>query len=523
MKQLIYLFVALAILSPLALRAQNEDVSGGAVFEGEPYMAVDPHNADHIVVAWMGYVAFSHTTIKVKTSFDGGTTWSAPVLLPHYSATYESADISMAFGPAGDLYASYIDSRKTPDSGAVYVVRSTDGGLTWGTPAPAITVFSDGSKEPIDRPWLTVSNNTTGADTLYITTKPPSWISLPNRPYFVRSWDHGVTWSAFRYIDSTGYLVGNVIKAPMAAPAVDSAGNFHCIYPTYLPSESINPRYILASHTGANSFNYHTAYTVIGAGGTDTLAKAGARMICDPTNNQHYALFVIGNLLGDLDVYYLQTFDAGATWTSPVRVNDDATANGKMQDLVWSNFDEHGNIIAAWRDRRNAPGTGYSQPSEIWGAVRWHDSAGFSPNFRISDTIVAYDSVYLSGNGNDFMNVAMANDTMSAVWGDVRTGALNIWFSRRAMGTMVPTATQHLVHELTPEVNIYPNPVNDALTIEGDDVREVTIYSVTGRAVLHKNVRRHETTMDVSSLVPGTYVVTVSSGNGVVSQEITKH
>ena len=462
MKNLILLFTA-CFLCCYTGYSQNEDLSNGLVFEGEPYMVIDPANASHIVVAWMGSVALQHVAIKVKASFDGGQTWSAGTYLAHESSTYTSADVSMAFDHSGNLFITYIDSRQSPDSGGVFIRKSTDGGLTFGGSSQVISGFADGTKYPLDRPWLTItSGGGASPDTLYVTTKPAPWVAPPNRPYFTKSYDNGVTWSAWRNIDTVNYLVGSLIQAPMAAPAVDSAGQFHCIYPTYVAAVSLYPRYILASlQRGANNFTRSVACTVTGAGTVDTLAKAGYRLICDPTNNGHYALFSIANLTGDLDVYFIETRNAGATWTTPVRVNDDPSGNGKMQDLVWSNFDEFGNIITAWRDRRNAPGTGYQQPSEIWGAVKWGDSTAFSANFRISDTIVAYDSLYLSGNGNDFLNVAMAQDTLSAVWGDVRTGVLNIWFDRCAMSSGSHVGIQNIVSEKVPQVSIFPDPADN--------------------------------------------------------------
>jgi len=517
------LLISIHILFSSLAFAQNKDISAGAVFEGEPYLAVDPSNPQHLVIAWMGYVPLSHLCIKVKTSFDGGNTWSSANVIKHQSGSYTSADVSIVFDHLGNVYASYIDSRQSPDSGGVYISKSVDGGLTWGASNLVISLFADGSKNPLDRPWLVIGKGSgSSPDTMYVTTKPAPWIAPPNRPYFVRSYDYGVTWSAWKYIDSTGFRVGNVIQAPMAAPAVDSAGKFHCVYPAYYPAESIYPRYILASPGTTSSFSYNVVFSGIGTSPIDTLAKAGGRLVCDPTNNKHYVFFSIQNYSTDLDVYYTETFNGGTSWSTPKRVNDDAIGNGKMQDLVWGNFDEHGNLVAAWRDRRNAPGMGYQQPSEIWGAVKWKDSTFFSSNFRVSDTIVAYDSAYLSGNGNDFMNVTMAQDTLTAAWGDVRTGALNIWLTRRNMSTGAVSGVQNIVSEKLPDVNIYPNPTTSSITIEGDDLEKVSLYDITGRLVLQLSIRKNKIFIDVSKLSSGTYFATVQTAQGLVTEQVVK-
>jgi hypothetical protein len=520
MKKTLYFIFALCFCYAHGI-AQNVDLSGGAVWESEPYMVLDPANPQHIVVAWMGTLPLVHTSIKIKTTFDGGVTWSTPAAIPHQSPTYGSADVSMDFDHLGNVYATYVDFRKSPDSGGVYIVKSTDGGISWGTPIEVIDGFADGSKEPIDRPWMAIGRTSGGTpDTIFVTTKPAPWIEPPNRAYFTKSYDQGSTWSTWRHIDSTGYQVGNVIQAPMSTPAVDSGGRFHCIYPTYLASESVYPRYIMANLGPANSFNYNVAYVVTGATAADTLSKVGHRLICDQSNNKHMALLTITNLHGDLDVFCKETTDGGSTWTTPVRVNDDALSNGKIQDLVWANFSEHGDLIAAWRDRRNASGTSYQQPSEIWGSVKWKDSLNFSANFKISDTSAPYDSVYLSGPGNDFMNVTMAQDTMTAVWGDVRTGVLNIWFERKAMRTGATTMLKNIVSEKVPVVNIYPNPANNYMTFEGEGLTDIKIMDLTGRIVLHKIPTNDKFKIDISKITPGEHIAVITTKYGVVSEQV---
>ena len=518
-KSLLFAILAIFMVGNASWAQSNQDISGGLVWESEPYMAVDPANAQHIVVGWMGS-AGSRLNIKMIATFNGGVTWSTPTVIPHQSPTFTSADVSIAFGHTGNLYATYIDSRKSPDSGAVYIVKSADGGLTWNIPNQVISGFADGSKYPLDRPWLAVSS-TGPVDTLYVTSKPAPWVAPPNRPYFVRSYDGGTTWTTWRNIDSSGYLVGNVIQAPMATPAIDSAGRFHCIYPAYLASESLYPRYIMATNGPANSFRYNVAETITASGGTmDTLAKAGGKFICDPAHNGHFAFVHIENRYGDIDVFSVETTDGGITWTAPQRVNDDIIGNGRMQDMAWANFDENGNLVTAWRDRRNAPGSGYEQPTEIWGAVKWYDSSAFSANFKISDTAAPYDSIYLFGAGNDFMNVAMAQDTLSAVWGDVRTGALNIWFARRAMRTGVTTVVKSIANEQLPGVNIYPNPGNQVITIDGVGMTSLVLSDIAGRVVLKKKIDDQKYKLDVSGIAPGEYIAEINTQNGMIIRKL---
>jgi hypothetical protein len=396
-------------------------------------------------------------------------------------------------------------------------VRSPDGGLSWGTPHQAIDMYDDGSKLPIDRPWFCINPVT---NHFYVTSKPAPWIPAPNRSYFRSSADAGITWAPWRYIDTTGFLIGTLISAPMISPAVGSDGVVHCVYPSYLPSQNVLPGFIhAATSSDGASFTYHGKYMNTG-GNSDTLPKMGYHLTVDPSDPQHLAFnFPSKFSHTDIDIYIIQSHDGGATWSNPIRVNDDTVNNGKMQDLTWCSFDLNGDLIVGWRDRRDAAGTGYSVPSEIWGAVLRKDSAGFQPNYRISDTIAQFNATYLDGNGNDFMNIALQHDTMYAVWGDVRTSVLSIWFEKKSLGSHITSLTL-LTDELIPAVNLYPNPTGDLLTFSGEKVTEVSINNMLGQTIYHQ--KPGEQKIDVSSFSRGIYIIQLTTAHGNTTQRFVK-
>jgi hypothetical protein len=517
------LYSILILLSPIFSFAQNQNISGGVVFEGEPYMIQNPSNANHFVVAWIGYVFNKPVSIKTKTSFDGGMTWSAISLLPHHGTTWHSADPSMDFDKAGNLYLCYVDYTEAPDSGGVYVAKSVDGGLTWGSSVKVIDAYADGSKRPLDRPWLTVDkSNTIHQNSQYVTTKPAPWIPAPNRPYFIRS-TNPISFLPWQYLDATNFLCGNLIQAPMAVSAMSSTGILYCIYPTYVSSQNILPGFILAtSNNGGASFSYAGAiYGATNSATKDTLAKLGYRLMADPTNALHLAFLRAGNPVNDYDVFLTESMDGGNTWGNSIRVNDDALNNGKMQELVWGDFDEHGNIAMAWRDHRNAAGTGYTTGSEIYGAVKWKDSTTASANFKIGDTLTPYNATYLSQSGNDFMCVTMAHDTLNAAWGDVRTGKLNIYFSRKAVKQNSSSAIQKIVSEEIPQLKIYPNPATSLISIQlsVSRIKEVEVFNLAGKKVLEME-RIKSDVVNISKLSSGTYLLVAEdiSGNKFTSK-----
>lgn len=500
------------------LSAQNQNISNGLVFDGEPFIIANPSNNNHLTVAWMGFSG-SKLGIKTKTSFNGGLTWSNAVVLPHFSSTFGSADPSLAYDNQGNLFACYIDYRQNPDSGGVYVIKSSNGGLSWANPTKAIDAYNDNPKRPLDRPWMSINpvNNQ-----IYITSKPAPWIPAPNRPYFVNSLDGGQTWQSQKYLDTTGFLTGNLIQAPMAALTTSSNGTLHCLYPTYVPSQNILPGFIHASSTnGGQSFNYNGAFYLNPTPSSDTLPKKGYNLISNPSNPNHLVFVTLINNT-DLDVYIFESFDAGLNWSTPKKVNDDPIGNGKMQDLVWADFDDDGDLVVCWRDRRNAPNSGYETSSEIWAAFRDKDSLNFAPNFPISDSLVAYNAQYLSQNGNDFMCVDLKNDTISTVWGDVRTGVLNIWFSRKSL--ISGTSSIHLIHsENIPNIEVFPNPTTDILNFKTDKIKIISVKVFDQKGSFIQSFIPQNNEISLNHLISGVYTLKIETSEGIIKKRIVKN
>ncbi len=499
--------------------AQNRNISNGNVFDGEPYIAVNPSNPRHMVVAWMGYVLFARIAIKTKVTFDGGRTWSPLRVIPHVRAWYSSADPSLAFDRAGNVFLSFIDYGKDSMAGAVVVVKSSDGGLTWGGPVEVIRVDDD-TRKPIDRPWIAIDRSGGPYDgNMYVTSIPPTifgYVPPPYHPYLSVSTDGGASFQ-WRYLDTAGWLAGNLIRQPMAAHCVGPNGTLYAVYPSYVYAQNPLPQFILAaSDDGGRSFSYHTVFAA-SVNPVDSLAKAGYKLLADPTDSAHLVFIYPGMTYGDLDIFIRESFDGGTTWGAARRVNDDAVSNGRMQDMLWGDFDDDGDLVIAWRDRRNGSGPGYATAYEIWGAYRHKDSLHFAPNFRISDTLIAYDSV-VAYAGNDFMCVQVADDTLVAVWGDTRNGKLNIWFQRMAVGENI-TGMGRIHSETQPLVRIYPNPVSATLRVEGRSIDRILIYNLLGECVgAYGNPRR----LDLRHLPVGIYVVEVHTPAGIVTRRISR-
>ncbi len=522
MKRNILIFKIFLLFS-LNTTAQNINISGGSIFDGEPYLAINPQNSRHMVVAWMGYVFLNRIMIKTRVSFDGGRSWSMVQNTPHIAEGNTSADPSLAFDGNGNVFLCLIDYDPYFTSGAVYDRKSTDGGFSWGNPAEVINYNSDPGKLPIDRPWISIDRS--GGENngnIYITTVNATGASgPPYHPYFIRSTNNGESFSPWRYADTTGWLSGSLVQKPMPTPVVTSDGTFYCAYPSYVLSQNILPRFILATSANTGTgFTYSTlAASSSSVAVTDTSAKKGYLLRANPGNPEHLAFFHLSNENGDADVFFRESTDGGSTWSDGLRVNDDPVSNGRMQDLIWAAFDNDGDLVATWRDRRNAADTGYAASYEMYGATRLKNSQIFSANFRISDLSVPFDDVLL-GNGNDFMSTCLLNDTISTVWGDTRDGKLNIWFQRMTMnGTML--SLQQIALEDLPRIRVFQTSLN-TLVIEAEEIRKYTLLNASGKLILNvENLPGNSSAIvNIPKLETAVYLLKVETRNGSVNTKV---
>ncbi|MEE9440208.1 MAG: M43 family zinc metalloprotease [Saprospiraceae bacterium] len=69
----------------------------------------------------------------------------------------------------------------------------------------------------------------------------------------------------------------------------------------------------------------------------------------------------------------------------------------------------------------------------------------------------------------------------------------------------------------------FPNPVTNELTIVSEDViNTIKLYSITGSLMMDKTIRSTETNIDVRTLQPGIYMISVETNDEVMTQKFVK-
>src|SRR5439155_13207220 len=141
--------------------------------------------------------------------------------------------------------------------------------------------------------------------------------------------------------------------------------------------------------------------------------NAFPQAVANPTNGNIYVVFNDNPPDVDrADIFFTQSSDGGNTWSSPVRVNDDATTNDQWQPALAVTPDGT-RLFVGFYDRRLDPA---NSAIDTFGAIGFiaGSTVAFQPNFRISTesfpVAIGQDPVVNATYMGDY-DVAVADDS----------------------------------------------------------------------------------------------------------------
>lgn len=128
---------------------------------------------------------------------------------------------------------------------------------------------------------------------------------------------------------------------------------------------------------------------------------------------------------GDWDVFLRRSVDGGGSWTSPVRLNDDALHNGRNQYLPRVAVAPNGRVDATFYDQRGDP---KNIESDVYYTDSLDDGVTFSRNVRLTSVAANTESGqrYLIPSASglvDFgsrLGLLSRDDDVVAAWVDTR-------------------------------------------------------------------------------------------------------
>src|SRR4051794_9010046 len=397
------------LLVPLTCFEPVVNVSATTGNQAESFINVNPTNPNNLV-------ATSNTnsnSIFRAFSTDAGATWTRGTIATGVAC----CDGQAAWDSFGNLFLVYINASVNQ----INVILSTDGGATFGAP---ITVGT-GS---VDQPSIAVGNGSVWVDW-------NSSGSMVARGAPVTGLGAFGPFNAQQTIPSASGSFGGI--------AVGPGPNGGKVIVTYQsPTGGQGPATIFANvdadGLGAGGFGARITVSSTNVGGFDFIPAQNGRSIDaeagvvwdatgGPFNNRIYLVYTeeTVNENNDTDIEMRTSTDDGATWSAPVRVNDDATT--RSQFLPYVALDSTtGTVAVGFHDCRNdngvPPGGGTNMipndDAEYYGTFSTDGGATWAPNRRLSG---GFSNAAASGNGIDFgdyVGLSAFAGKLYAMWGD---------------------------------------------------------------------------------------------------------
>jgi hypothetical protein len=397
------------------------------VQQAEPYIVANPANPANLLAgAQEGRFADGGAAGNGSyASLDGGLTWSR-ALIPGVSAAsgnaaYERAtDPVVAFGPDGTAYYCSLGINITTLPGAIFVNRSTDGGVTWS--APSTVIASNTHEHFLDKEWMTVDTHAGSpfSGRVYVTWS--DFVAPPGNPAGLKkitenlAWsDDGTHWS--EPVKVSGGDTYNQGSQPLVAPD----GTVHVVYFTFGKKDLriVTSRDGGATWTNPKSVARVQPSAVAGIRTAEELASASI----DPVTGAIAVVWQDGRL-GSSHVFLTRSTDGGLSWAAPSQVNDGAAGDVQFTPAVAIRA---GVTHVSWYDSRD----GAADPT-VW-QMRFASSGVGNQTFGASIPIGAefdIDQAVDTQRGRflgDYNGVAATASAIHPVWVDSSRAQNDVW------------------------------------------------------------------------------------------------
>ena len=347
---------------------------------------------------------------------DGGLTWTDKGTLP----TNPNGDAGDPVLARSSLTGTTFFATLQFSGSGINVFRSTDDCGTFGTPvqgAPAKSGLQD-------KEWIAVDNFAgSGQGNVYLVERD---FGPGNGIYFFRSTDDGLSFGP-----SGGTLIGSGVPVNVQGAFV-TVGPDHAVYVFFFDQNSL-PQRIRVRKSTDQGITFGPTADVANLGTTSVNGNLGLnggfrtnafpQAVANPTNGNIYVVFNDNPPDVDrADIFFTQSTDGGATWSAPVRVNDDATTNDQWQPALAVTPDGT-RLFVGFYDRRLDPTNNLIDTFGAIGSISGATVA-FGSNFRVTDqsfpVVRGQDPVVNSTYMGDYDQAVADNDFFYYTWGDNR-------------------------------------------------------------------------------------------------------
>ena len=443
--------------------------------QNETTFAVNPENNDNWVGGANDYSGDNivggraQSNCGVYTSLDAGQTWSHQ-LLPFPPGFNMGGDPSVAFDRNGNLYYACMFLLRADDfdidEHSMFVLKSDDGGVTFGPPTEVVSSLSPGGDGAHDKELLATG---VVSDRVWLAWTDSGAIR------FAGSDDGGGSFTAPAaadnvVVDDSGVGLGAVIAPRRILGIGGDTDDSEHVYVAWMDMTNNRILFDRSTDNGASfgediiveanvaEFPERTVDAGTGAGDEASIVgefgedfgnpenafrvnSAPGMDVCNNPSSPHFGtayIIMADNRNEDGDVFLYRSsesdegeisFPAGQV----VRVNNDAIGNGVDQFFPWIDVDEDCKINVAFYDRRD------DEPDHL----RFHlylahsDDGGDSfDEFRVS-TQPSTNAQFQGAFIGDYLQVAATTaesatfhhqvDRAAVLWTDTREGAQDVY------------------------------------------------------------------------------------------------
>jgi hypothetical protein len=430
--------IVLSLVSMVGFSARNVSAGPAAAFRSipnvnitrllgnqtEPAIAIDRADPRKLVVT--SNIAFGNGLIHAWST-DGGVTWQGDIIGDGDPLGTACCDSTLAADEFGNIFLSYLDWRAMQ----VRVAYSTDGGASFGH---VLGVTPPG----------------------YLPAGFPDVISGDQPSIAAGAGAVWVTWSGFHtQVQAAGAPVGGLGmvgrfgtpenaaghgKGSLGDIVIGASGEVLVAYqdptggqgpatiytdldPDGLGPQGFSPDVEVAT-TNVGGFDYIPAQSVRGVDAETGLAwdQSGG-----PNDGLIYLVYTSEDPQGsnNMDVQLRRSGDDGATWSEPVRVNDD-TGRGS-QFLPRIALDQTtGAVAIAWYDCRNDRGDHGRGDTDgirnddvaLYEAVSSDGGLSFQPNARVGAAVSNSEASQNQLDFGDYEGLAFYAGELHPVWAD---------------------------------------------------------------------------------------------------------
>ena len=377
----------------------------------EPSIAVDPTNPNSIVIGWRQFNTISNSFRQAGYGYtsNGGQTWTFPGVIE--PGIFRSDPVLGA-----DKYGNFYYNSLTTNPYYCNVFKSTDGGASWGT-----GVYAQGG----DKQWMVIDKtNSIGSGHIYAYWTSSYSVCYPE--FFTRS-------------TNTGSSFENCVSIPndpfWGTLAVNLDGNL------FIGASEGFDFVVVRSTTAKNagpivSWDMATTVSLDGSitygGDPNPGGLLGQTWIAVDTSGGPYHGYIYllctverNSNPDPADVMIARSTDNGASWSLPVRVNDDVGTSA-YQWFGTMSVSPTGRIDVIWLDTRDNPGSYFSAlyySNSKDGGVTW------SQNEKLSDTFNPHLGWPQQNKMGDYFHMISDSTGANLAWAATFNGEQDVYYS----------------------------------------------------------------------------------------------